>query len=61
MGTEKKPKVGDLIKTWFSKDKTKCSRVLGVRPYDGLYKKEFKWVVKLTAPATMSGYLEMAM
>ena len=56
----KKPQINDMIPTWFSKDKTGRSRVLGVRPYDGRYRKDFKWFVKLTAPGTLSGYLEMA-
>ena len=56
-----KPKAGDMIQTWFSGNKEGFSRILEVRPYDGMFRQDFKWFVKVTAPRTMAGFLEMAM
>jgi hypothetical protein len=55
-----KPRVGDMMSTWFSDDASGLSRVLAVEPYRGKYPQWFSWVVKLTAPRTKRGWMEMA-
>lgn len=55
-----KPRVGEMMPTWFSGDASGMSRVLAVEPYRGKYPQWFTWVVKLTALNTRRGWLEMA-
>ena len=52
-------KVGDEIDTWFSGDASGKSRILEVRKYDGRYPKYFKYILKVTAPTTMRGWMEI--
>jgi hypothetical protein len=48
-----------MMATWFSDDAGGMSRVLSVEPYRGKYPQWFKWTVKLTAPRTHRGWMEM--
>ncbi len=52
--------VGDKLSTWFSDRPDGKSTVLAVYPYSGRYKEHFTHVLKLTAPRTWAGSLEMA-
>jgi len=54
------PKVGDKIPTWFSDCPSLQSTVLEVLPYRGKYPEYFSCVLRLTAPRTRRGSLEMA-
>jgi hypothetical protein len=54
-----KPKVGDMMSTWFSDQPDGMSRVLAVEPYRGRYTQWFAWTVRLTAPRTRRGWMEM--
>lgn len=46
--------------TWFSKDESGRSRVLACFPYRGRYPEMFTHVLRLSAPATRRGWIEMA-
>lgn len=54
------PKVGSQMTTWFSDRADGLSTVLAVEPYRGRYPQFFRWVVRLTAPRTRRGWMEMA-
>jgi hypothetical protein len=54
------PKVGDKVLTWFSDKPDGKSTILEVRPYDGCYKQWFKYVVRVSAPRTSRGWMEMS-
>jgi hypothetical protein len=54
------PKIGDQIATWFSDRPDGKSTVLAVYPYCGRYPEHFIHVLKLTAPRTQAGTLEMS-
>ena len=54
------PKVGDLMRTWFSGRVDGMSRVLEVKPYRGAYPKFFWWQVRLSSESARSGSLWMA-
>ncbi len=56
----KVPSVNDRISTWFSDMPDGKSTVLAVYPYTGRYKEFFTHVLKLTAPRTHAGSLEMS-
>lgn len=56
----KTPQVGDKIETWFSDKPDGKSTILAVYPYRGKYKEYFTHTLKLTAPRTQAGSLEMA-
>lgn len=53
------PKVGDKVLTWFSDNPDGKSTVLEVTPYTGLYTDMYTHVLKLTAPRTSRGWMEM--
>ncbi len=53
-------KVGDKITTFFSGQPDSKSTVLEIFPYTGLYKESFDCVLRLTAPRTAAGYMDMA-
>jgi hypothetical protein len=53
-------KVGALISTWFSRSPSGKSRILEILPYTGRYPQYFDCVLKVTAPATKQGYMEIA-
>lgn len=50
--------VGELYPTWFSDKPDGMSTILGIFPYSGKY--QFTHVLRLSAPRTYQGYLEMA-
>ena len=52
-------KVGDKISTWFSDADNGMSTVLSVTPYSGRYPQWFKLVIRVTAPRTKRGWMEM--
>ena len=54
-----KPEIGDKMETWFSCNEDSMSTVLGIRPYVGKYTQWFSWIVKVTAPSTRRGWMEM--
>ncbi len=54
------PRVGDKIETWFSGEPDGKSRVLAVEPYRGRYTEFFTHVVRVTAPNTRRGWMEMS-
>jgi len=49
---------GDRYPTWFSGRKDGLSEILGIRPYTGPYK-FLDYIVRLSAPKTMRGWMEM--
>lgn len=53
-------KVGDLYPTWFSGEDHGCSTILAILPYTGRYPQWFNCVLRLTAPNTVRGWVEMA-
>ena len=57
-------KIGDLVPVWWYTGTTNengrnVALVLDIRPYIGLYEKDFKYILKLVAPSTKRGWLEM--
>jgi hypothetical protein len=52
-------KVGDLHPTWFSGREDGNSVVIAVSEYTGRYKEFFSLVLRLSAPNTKRGWLEM--
>ena len=50
------PKVGECIAVWWGSG----GRVLEVLPYTGRYPQWFTCVLRLSAPTTKSGYVDMA-
>ena len=55
----RRPRVGDMIATWFSDEPSGLSRVLAVSPYEGRYPQWFKWNLRVTAPRTRRGWMEI--
>ena len=53
-------KVGDPYPTWFSDKPSGCSTILAIEPYRGRYTMYFTHVLRLSAPRTKRGWLEMA-
>lgn len=53
-------KVGDTYPVWWTGDKGSMATVLGISPYRGRYTEMFTHVLKLAAPRTRRGSLEMA-
>lgn len=53
-------KIGDKIETWFSNSKDGMSTILAIEPYRGRYTQWFKFTVRVTAPRTRRGWMEMA-
>jgi hypothetical protein len=53
----KKPRVGSKMVSWFSGKPDGLSNVLMVYRYTGRY--NFKYVVRLTAPNTVRGWMEV--
>jgi hypothetical protein len=53
------PKVGDKIATWFSDQRDGLSTVFAVAPYRGRYTQYFKWTLRVSAPRTKQGWLEI--
>ncbi len=58
---DRPPKLGDLVNYWFGGNKNNNATVIGVRRYDGKFAESFNWFVKLTAPNTGQGWMEVAM
>jgi hypothetical protein len=54
-----KPEVGDRVETWFSGRADGKSTVLAVEPYRGRYTQHFAWTVRVTAPNTNRGWMEL--
>lgn len=55
-----KLKVGDRFHVWWRTDTPdNMAIILAILPYNGLFKQYFNCVLKLTAPNTEKGYLEM--
>jgi len=52
-------KVGDKIETWFSDSPDGQSTVLAIEPYRGKYTQDFTHVLRVTAPRTRRGWLEI--
>lgn len=54
-------KPGDKLQVWwFTNTPGNMATVLAVLPYTGLYKQWFNCVLRLSAPRTNKGWLEMA-
>jgi len=53
------PQIGDKVLTWFSDQSDGKSVVIDVTPYTGRYKDDFTHVLKLSAPRTRRGWMEM--
>jgi hypothetical protein len=53
-------RAGDYVETWFSDRPHGCSIVLDVAPYRGHYRQWYSRVLRLSAPRTRRGFLEMA-
>lgn len=53
------PKVGDLIETWFSDKPSGMSTILAVEPYRGKYTQWFTYTLRVTAPRTRNGWMEL--
>lgn len=53
-------RIGDKVETFFSDAPDGKSTVLEVEPYRGRYTQYFTVVLKLTAPRTKRGWIEMA-
>lgn len=58
-------KVGDKINVWWNaagryEEPHNNATVLDVLPYTGKYKESFNCVLRLSAPSTYRGYIEMA-
>lgn len=54
-------KVGDEIKVWwFTNTPNNMATIIEILPYKGLYKQFFDCVLKLTAPNTRWGWVEMS-
>ncbi len=53
------PKVGDRVSTWFSGCPDGLSTVLHVEPYRGKYPQFFTHVLRVSAPNTVRGWMEM--
>jgi len=52
-------KIGDKIETWFSGKEDGKSTILEIRPYEGKYKQYCTHVLKVTAPRTKRGWMEI--
>lgn len=56
-------KIGDLYPVWWStgitEDEWNYAYILAIRPYVGPYEKEFKYILRLSAPSTKRGWVEM--
>ncbi len=58
-------KIGDKCPVWWNTGETNedgrpLGTVLAVRPYTGAYPQWFTQIVRLTAPSTKRGWLEMS-
>lgn len=53
------PQVGQRIETWFSGEADGRSTVLAVRPYTGRYPEFFRYIVRVSAPRTRRGWMEL--
>lgn len=51
--------VGDRVETWFSGNQDGKSTVLAVSPYAGCYPQWFVNVIRVTAPNTRRGWIEI--
>ena len=51
--------VGDTYPTWFSDREDGLSTIMEIRPYTGVYKQWFTHILRLSAPRTKRGWLEM--
>ncbi len=54
------PSIGQRMETWFSDREDTLSVVLGVRRYTGRYTNLFTHIIRLTAPKTKRGWMEMS-
>lgn len=52
--------VGKRVATWFSARADGMSTILAVAPYQGLYKDMFTHTLRVSAPRTTRGWMEMA-
>jgi hypothetical protein len=59
-GSGVKPKVGQQISTWFSDAESGLSTIMDVRPYTGKFKTDYTWIIRVTAPRTVRGWMEMS-
>jgi hypothetical protein len=58
---KKNLKVGSLVHVWWATDRPdNMATVIAVLPYTGLYPQFFDCVLRLTAPSTHRGWMEMA-
>lgn len=55
-----KPRVGSRYRTWFSDREDGMSRILAVFPYTGPFPEHYSWVVRVTAPRTYRGWMELS-
>lgn len=52
-------KVGDTVLTWFSGREDGMSTILVITPYRGAYPQYFTHVLRVTAPRTTRGWMEV--
>jgi hypothetical protein len=55
-----KPQVGDEIRVWWQTGRGNMATVLAVLPYTGKFPEWFDCVLRLSAPNTRRGWMEMA-
>ena len=48
-------KIGDRIDTWFNPK----AKIISIFPYTGCYEKVFSKVIRVTAPRTNRGWMEI--
>lgn len=52
-------RVGEKIETWFSDSNDGMSTILSIEPYRGKYRQFFTHVLRVTAPRTRAGWIEI--
>jgi hypothetical protein len=55
-----KLEVGAEIETWFSDNKSGKSRILSIRPLEDRYRGMFTHIVRVSAPRTRRGWMELS-
>lgn len=59
LSERKAPAVGGKVDTWFSDQPDGLSTVLAVEPYRGKYRDLFTYTLRVSAPRTQRGWLEI--
>ena len=58
-GGKMKYKIGDRIVTWFSNEPDHKSTIIEIEPYRGKYPEYFNVTLRVTAPRTQHGWIEL--